>query len=121
MRERANFACEYCHLSESAVGDIPFHVEHIVASKHGGSDEASNLALACDRCNLHKGPNIAGIDPADGAMTPLFNPRTDQWNLHFEWNGLQIVGTTPIGRATVQVLELNSLRRIKLRRWLAAQ
>jgi hypothetical protein len=29
----------------------------------GGSDDPDNLALACHHCNLHKGPNLAGVDP----------------------------------------------------------
>jgi 5-methylcytosine-specific restriction endonuclease McrA len=27
-----------------------------------------NLALACHRCNLRKGPNLTGIDPMSGEM-----------------------------------------------------
>ena len=120
VRKRAGHRCEYCHLREASVADISFHVEHIRALKHGGTDDPANLALSCDRCNLHKGPNLAGIDPADGQMTPLFNPRFEQWDEHFEWANLEIAGKTPIGRAKVRVLELNSARRLKLRRWVSA-
>ncbi|HXK07029.1 MAG TPA: HNH endonuclease [Verrucomicrobiae bacterium] len=38
-------------------------MEHIIAKQHGGPDDADNLALACHRCNLRKGPNLTGIDP----------------------------------------------------------
>jgi len=55
---RAGNRCEYCRLPEE-LSDVPFHVEHIVARQHQGGDELSNLALACDRCNLYKGPNLA--------------------------------------------------------------
>jgi hypothetical protein len=39
----------------------------------------------------------------------LFNPRTDAWSEHFAWTGgfTEIVGTTPVGRATVWRLRLN--------------
>jgi len=30
-------------------------IEHIVPRHHGGTDEPSNLALACARCNAEKG------------------------------------------------------------------
>ncbi len=30
-------------------------IEHIVPQNHGGGDEASNLAIACKRCNHQKG------------------------------------------------------------------
>jgi hypothetical protein len=29
---------------------LTFQIEHIIARKHGGSDDPSNLALARDRC-----------------------------------------------------------------------
>ena len=118
VRRRAAYRCEYCQLRENELAEIAFHVEHIIALKHGGSHDPSNLALACDRCNFHKGPNIAGIDAITGEVMPLFNPRRDEWNLHFERVGHLIVGRTPIGRASVEVLELNSPRRVELRRWL---
>jgi hypothetical protein len=50
------------------------HVEHIV-SRHGGTDDPGGLALACDRCNAYKGPNLTSIDPDTGIVTPLLNPR----------------------------------------------
>jgi len=118
VRRRANHRCEYCQLREIELAEIAFHVEHIIALKHGGTDDPANLALACDRCNLHKGPNVAGIDPTTGQVTPLFHPRSDEWDLHFERVGYLIVGRTPVGRASAQVLELNSPRRIQLRQWL---
>ncbi len=34
-----------------------------------------NLALACLRCNRHKGPNVGSFDPLTGQLTPFFNPR----------------------------------------------
>jgi len=40
-----------------------FHVEHIVSRQHGGTDDPSGPALACDRCNAYKGPNLTSIDP----------------------------------------------------------
>lgn len=62
VRERAGERCEYCGLPQQAVG-LRFHIEHVVARQHDGSDSPANLALACDRCNRHKGPNLSGIDP----------------------------------------------------------
>jgi hypothetical protein len=62
VRERAGNRCEYCRLRQD---HTPFvlQIEHIIARKHGGGDELSNLALACDRCNLHKGSDLTAIDP----------------------------------------------------------
>lgn len=69
VRQRASFRCEYCLVQENDLAEIVFHIEHIIALKHGGSDESENLALACDRCNFHKGPNLAGIDPESGQLS----------------------------------------------------
>lgn len=63
-----------------------------------------NLALACLRCNSHKGPNLAGIDPDTGRMTRLFHPRQDIWDQHFRWNGPYLLGLTDVGRTTIAVL-----------------
>jgi 5-methylcytosine-specific restriction endonuclease McrA len=115
VRRRADHRCEYCHLPQAAVPFAPFHIEHIVARQHGGDDDPSNLALACDRCNLYKGPNLAGIDPETGAVTVLFHPRRDSWDDHFRWISAEIVGQTPLGRATVRLLQMNSKRRVQLR------
>jgi hypothetical protein len=38
-----------------------------------------------------------------------------RWDDHFEWHGVLIVGTTPVGRTTVRVLQLNAEERLQLR------
>ena len=99
--------------------DLPHHVEHIVPRQHGGSDDRGNLALACQRCNLNKGPNLTGIDPVSGEIYPLFDPRREQWSDHFLLQDFRINGRTPTGRATASLLGMNEERRLKLRRELA--
>jgi hypothetical protein len=106
VRTRSEQACEYCLMPEAFYPGL-FTTEHIIARQHGGSDRDDNLAYACGHCNLHKGPNIAGLDPQTGQLTPLFNPRTDNWDDHFAWSGHIVVGRTPIGRTTVVVLAMN--------------
>ena len=87
---------------------LPFQIDHIIAEKHGGQTVEDNLALACPHCNRFKGPNIAGVDPELGDAVRLFHPRKDDWGGHFRWEGARLVGRTPIGRATVQVLAMNA-------------
>ena len=94
---------------------MAFHLEHIIAKQHGGSDKQSNLALACHRCNLQKGPNLSGIDPDGGQIVLLFHPRTDPWWDHFRKDGVHIKGTSPAGRATVRLLRINDDSRVDLR------
>ena len=120
VRERAQRRCEYCRLPDEA-DEWPFHVEHIVARQHGGMDDHENLCWACSRCNLHKGPNLVSVDPETRRQAPLFNPRNQIWPDHFVLRNARIVGQTEIGRATVRLLEMNSLRRVELRRELISQ
>jgi hypothetical protein len=71
--------------------------------------------LACFPCNNHKGPNIAGRDPLTERIVRLFHPRRDKWHQHFEWRGPELMGLTPVGRATITVLEINLPHRVSLR------
>ena len=114
VRDRAGGRCEYCCLPEAHVL-TPFQVEHVVAKQHRGGDSLGNLAYACLRCNLHKGPNLTGIDPKTRKLTRLFNPRRHLWARHFRWAGAILVGKSPVGRTTVEVLAINDSVRIALR------
>ena len=116
VTERAESRCEYCRLHQSAITSNRFPVDRIIAGQHGGNYAPQNTALACHECNAKKGPNIAGVDPVDGSMVSLFNPRVEQWSDHFEFQAAIIAGLTPIGRATVQTLGINDDDRVRLRR-----
>ena len=50
--QRAGDRCEYCRLRQEYV-PLTLQIEHIVAKQHGGTDDPSNLALACDRWIPH--------------------------------------------------------------------
>lgn len=115
VRARAGQRCEYCRLHENDLPLFSFHVEHIVAKKHRGSDEPDNLAWSCHHCNLAKSSNLSGRDPDTGRVYLLFNPRKQSWTRHFEWDGSRIVGRTAGGRATIEVLNINASLRIDLR------
>lgn len=120
VRRRAGQRCEYCRLHEEDDPLFAFHIEHIIARQHGGTDYPSNLALACHQDNLRKGSNLTGIDPVTKKLTRLFNPRRHKWSRHFCWDGPILVGRTAIGRTTVAVLGMNLPHRITLREALIA-
>ncbi len=115
VRERASNRCEYCQLHQDDSPLAVLHIEHIIPKKHGGTDDLDNLALACIDCNLHKGSNLTGIDPETDEITKLFHPLQHQWEDHFEWNGIFIVGLTKIGRTTVRVFDMNSNDQLSFR------
>jgi hypothetical protein len=116
VRRRAAERCEYCLLRAEDLPSVTFNLEHIVARQHKGSDHPENLALACDRCNLYKGPNLTAIDPTSRQVVLLFNPRQQQWAEHFQVVDYRIVGLTPVGRATAQLLHMNATTRVQLRK-----
>jgi len=106
VRRRAKGRCEYCGFVEAAT-HFKFQIEHIIARQHGGNDATDNLALACGFCNLHKGPNLSGIDPQSGNIVELFHPRRQAWSEHFIWDGPIVKGLSSHGRASVSVLSMN--------------
>lgn len=120
VRQRAEDRCEYC-LFPAWTLDLPFHVEHVIASVHAVDDSLANLAWACARCNLKKGTNLATIDPLTGDLIEIFNPRAMNWNDHFIVEEGLIQGTTKCGRGTVRLLDMNAEYRVLLRKQLMLQ
>lgn len=117
VADRARFCCEYCQ-SQLKYSADSFSVEHIVPQSLGGSDDLSNLALSCQRCNNAKYVASEATDPLSGRSAPLFHPRQHDWSEHFVWSHdfLFIHGLTPTGRATVDRLQLNRSGVVNLRR-----
>lgn len=103
---RARNRCEYCGLSQEGQ-EATFHVDHIVPVAENGPTSAENLALACVSCSLKKGARQIGRDPETGQEARLFHPRKDRWSDHFQWEDFEIRGITEIGKATVEMLDLN--------------
>ncbi len=120
VRQRARGRCEYCGFPEP-YSVRPYHCDHVIARQHGGAAELENLAWACNHCNLHKGTNISGLDPATGQPTRLFHPRQDRWDDHFQWHGPLLLGRTVIGRVTVQLLVANDPLLVAVRAALMAE
>jgi hypothetical protein len=102
---------------------MPLEIEHIIPESVGGPTMRENLWLACHRCNEYKGDRTEAADPLTGEYVTLFNPRTQHWHDHFAWgpDGTLVVGLTPCGRATVEVLRLNNEYVVEARRfWVEA-
>jgi hypothetical protein len=117
LRLRASDRCEYCQLPQACT-ILPHEADHIRSQKHHGPTTLENLCWACARCNDFKGSDVASHDPITDELVPLFNPRTDAWHAHFDWNDMMIIGKTKIGRATVDLLQMNLTERVEHRRLL---
>jgi len=119
VRERAAGVCEYCLLPQESQ-EATFHVDHITPRSRDGVTSLDNLALACVGCSLHKAARHRARDPRTGKVAPLFNPRLDEWIDHFSFSKQwRILGRTPVGRATVEVLRMNRQNVVAIRKELA--
>lgn len=116
VKVRAHGCCEYCQVLSSFCPS-PFPNDHIDPRSKGGSDKPSNLAFICNGCNWLKSDKTEGLDPKTGQLVPLFHPRKHDWIKHFKWTegNLMVVGLTPIGRATIEALQLNREGVVNLR------
>ena len=114
--ERAENLCEYC-LSPADWSPEIFEIEHVRPLGAGGATEFINLAYACPACNRYKQHKQRFPDPQNNQLTPLFNPRVDEWYDHFLWSEdlTNIIGRTAIGRTTAAALRMNrqSVRRFR--------
>lgn len=121
IRLRALFLCEYCYSPEDFSPDT-YDADHIIPLFKEGTDDLENMALACGKCNGLKHEHVSWLDPLTHQMTPLFHPRQDAWAEHFAWSDdfTLIIGLTPKGRATIDLLKMNRQNLINLRKALVA-
>lgn len=103
VRIRANYACEFCNVTEQSSGGL-LTIDHYRPTSKGGLDIISNLIYCCSRCNSYKQAYFA----TSSKENVLWNPRTEPFSKHFLAldNGL-IQSITPIGNFTLQRLRLN--------------
>ena len=85
--------CAYC---KGASGDPVLEIEHTTPKSQGGSDRASNLAIACHTCNQKKGSQTAAefghpevTAQAKRSLRDAAAVNSTRWAL---WNRLQNLG-----------------------------
>lgn len=100
---RANFACEYCGVTETDVGGL-LTVDHFQPQARGGTDALGNLLYCCHRCNLYK----ADYWPTQPTDPVLWNPREESVGTHllFLADG-SLHPITATGAFTLRRLRLN--------------
>jgi hypothetical protein len=103
VRERANFACEYCGVSElNAGGELT--IDHYRPQSKDGGDELENLVYCCVRCNLYK--SDYWVESPD--KLSLWNPRLEPAENHF-WQAEdgRLFALTERGALSIRILNLN--------------
>lgn len=98
LLEKWGRKCSYCGKK-----DVPLEVEHIIPRARGGSDCVSNLALACNPCNVAKGTQTAEEFGHPNVQAQARRPlkdaaavNTTRWEV---WRRLQAFGL-PLETAT---------------------
>ena len=122
IAERDHYRCAYCLTSEANCG-LRRHLDHIIPQAAGGETTLDNLCLVCFSCNVYKGAHRTGYDPLTQTHGPLFHPLRQQWTEHFTWDEgkIHIIGVSPCGRATINVLNMNNPIIVQARRrWVSA-
>jgi hypothetical protein len=116
VRLRARFLCEFCHTDEHWQL-VPFTVDHLLPISEGGADTLDNFALACFHCNRYKSNRQSVWDAISQIEIPLFNPRQMSWAEHFIWSedGLRLLPQSSVGRVTIELLDLNRPRVLRIR------
>ncbi|MEY4937783.1 MAG: hypothetical protein RIS64_4142 [Bacteroidota bacterium] len=111
--------CEYCW-APAEYSSALYHFDHILPTAKGGKSTFANLAHSCSGCNGYKSDKTHSMDPLTNQRERLYHPRNDVWTDHFQWSddGIKIEGITPIGRATVALLQLNRNGNLNLRQLL---
>jgi hypothetical protein len=107
VRERFDFRCGYCGVSEAECGG-ELTVDHHQPVSAGGGENEANLVYSCFRCNTYKGdfaPSAADNQLGQRVLHPLI----DSIDLHVrenEVNGL-LEPLTPTGRFHIELMRLN--------------
>jgi HNH endonuclease len=112
LRQRYNFCCGYCGVSEREVG-AELTVDHFRPERHGGTDEVANLVYACHACNEFKS-DFWSTDPAHQLLHPGQDLLTE--HLREEADGT-LHALTDRGAFHLAKLHLNRQPLIDRRHW----
>ena len=112
------FAANIALFRKATTRFLVFTLSIFLAKSTGGRTEFSNLALACPECNRKKGTIIGSRKHSEGEFIRLFNPRTDAWSEHFEFNWAIIHPKTDVGEITSKMLGFSDDFRITFREYL---
>jgi len=103
VRRRANFACEFCGVTETNTGG-ELTVDHFQPITKGGDNALENLIYCCHRCNLYKLDYWAS-KPGEPS---LWNPRKAPASQHFiELDDGKLHPLTATGAFSLKRLRLN--------------
>jgi len=83
-----------------------FRTDYIGLQQHRSDNSLDNLAMACFGSDAYKVPNLSSIEPVTNRLVALFHPRKQSWSDHFQQIEWDIEGLTPVGRATIRLINI---------------
>lgn len=102
VRERFQYRCGYCGVSELEAG-AELTIDHFQPRSKGGTDEASNLVYCCHACNEFKGDFWTSVGPRR-----ILHPENDDLTQHItELEGGKLSALTPTGEFHIDRMKLN--------------
>jgi HNH endonuclease len=111
VRQRAQYACEFCGITEVDAGGM-LTIDHFQPRSKAGLDVLENLIYACVGCNQYK----QDYWPRTEIAPTLWNPRQESASQHFvEQEDGELTALTPTGVFTIKRLRLNRSQLIAAR------
>lgn len=111
LRERFNYRCGYCGVTENEVGAL-LEIDHYRPLSAGGSDDLDNLVYCCPACNRFKHDYWSENE----ILRPL-HPLLDDLSLHIqEEEDGRLVALTPRGEFHIELIHLNRASLVEWRR-----
>jgi hypothetical protein len=111
LRLMSNNKCCYCecHVHEESKW---MEVEHYLAKYWHELLVVvwTNLLPACKRCNISKSSH-------DCALEPIVHPINDEPKEHLKWRAYRFYDKTPLGKKTIEVVDLNDRERLVNKRF----
>jgi hypothetical protein len=116
VRQRFNFRCGYCGVSETDTGGL-LTVDHFRPSSAGGTDDDDNLVYAFFRCNGYK-LDFWPTDEDQNNGFVLLHPLFTDAAAHFEEaiESSLLLASTPTGEFQIRLLHLNRPELVAWRR-----
>ena len=108
--------CAYCTMTEAEAQAIRFTIDHYEPQKARPElvNDYSNLMWACDECNLRKGDRCPPTAARQQGLR-FFRPDADEFDDHFEQDGIRLRSKSATGEFSILCVDLNrqTLRRLR--------
>jgi 5-methylcytosine-specific restriction endonuclease McrA len=113
------YSCAYCGITEFEAQGIRMTIDHYEPRRFYPKleNDYGNLMYCCDRCNTLKGDRNPSLSHRERGLR-FFRPDQDYRHEHFsgsEEAPFRLNGRTPTGDFTIEFLDLNRQKLVKLR------